>query len=265
MWSSSGSAYELLYLKKHSNLRDDQMTEGIGDRFQKETGYSRNRMPKGGLDWANKPKVYKTYPDSEKVPLPQPLGGEMAFDRILRTRRSIRQFTNEPLSLDHLSYLLWATTGIQRIEMDYEFRTVPSAGALFPIETYVMANRVTDVQKGLYHYSIRDHQLETLKIGDFTLDMANAALGQVMVRDAQATFIWTAVLERSKWKYKQRAYRYIYLDSGHMGQNLALAAVSLNLGSCQIGALFDEEVNALLDLDEKNETAVYMTVVGHPR
>jgi SagB-type dehydrogenase family enzyme len=86
-----------------------------------------------------------------------------------------------------------------------------------------------------------------------------------MVRDAQAVFIWTAVLERSKWKYKQRAYRYIYLDCGHMGQNLALAAVSLGLGSCQIGALFDEEVNGLLDLDEQSETVVYMSVVGHPR
>jgi SagB-type dehydrogenase family enzyme len=241
------------------------MTEGIGDIFQKETAYNRLRMPKGGLDWANKPKVYKSYPNSQKIELPEASGGEMPFDRIIKARKSIRQFSSESLSLDHLSYLLWATTGIQRIEMDYEFRTVPSAGALYPIETYVMANNVADVQKGLYHYSIKDHNLETLKIGDLALPMAKAALGQVMVRDAQATFIWTAVLERSKWKYKQRAYRYIYLDSGHIGQNLALAAVSLDLGSCQIGALFDEEVNVLLNLDGESETVVYMSVVGHPR
>jgi SagB-type dehydrogenase family enzyme len=241
------------------------MTDGIGDRFQKETSYNRHKMPVGGLDWANKPKIYKTYPNSEKVVLPQPVGGEMTLDHTIKKRKSMRQFSSKPLSLDHLSYLLWSTSGVQRIEMDYEFRTVPSAGALYPIESYVMPNNVSDIQKGIYHYSIKDHFLETIKLGEFATKMAEAALGQVMVRDAQAVFIWTAVLERSKWKYKQRAYRYIYLDCGHMGQNLALAAVSLGLGSCQIGALFDEEVNGLLDLDGQSETVVYMSVVGHPR
>jgi SagB-type dehydrogenase family enzyme len=239
--------------------------EGIGDRFQRETSYSRYRMPKGGLDWAIKPKIYKTYPDSKKVPLPKPAGGEIGLDKILRERKSIRQFSNEPLSSDHLSYLLWASTGIQRIEMDYEFRTAPSAGALYPIETYVMSNKVSGIEKGIYHYSIRDHVLDTLRLGDFSTEMAKAALGQVMVRDAQSVFIWTAVLQRSKWKYKQRAYRYFYLDCGHIGQNLALAAVSLGLGSCQIGALYDEEVNDLLNIHEENETVVYLSVVGHPR
>jgi SagB-type dehydrogenase family enzyme len=241
------------------------MTQGIGDRFQKETSYSRYRMPIGGLDWANKPKVYKTYPDSKTVKLPEPVGGDLILDNIIKQRKSVRQFSSESLTLDHLSYLLWATTGIQRIEMDYEFRTVPSAGALYPIETYVMANNVSNIPKGIYHYSIRDHNLETVKSGEYATKMAEAALGQVMVRDAQAVFIWTAVLERSKWKYKQRAYRYIYLDSGHIGQNLALVAVSLGLGSCQIGALFDEEVNALLNLHGESETVVYMSVVGHPK
>jgi SagB-type dehydrogenase family enzyme len=265
MWNSSGSVYELLYTKGNSYSSGDKMTEGIGDRFQKETSYSRYKMPKGGLDWASKPKIYKIYPDAEKVALPQPVGSDMTLDKIIKKRKSMRRFSSEPLSPEHLSYLLWSSTGIQRIENDYEFRTVPSAGALYPIETYVMPNNVSDIQKGIYHYSIRDNFLETIKLGDFATKMAEAALGQVMVRDAQAVFIWTAVLERSKWKYKQRAYRYFYLDCGHIGQNLALAAVSLGLGSCQIGALFDEEVNSLIDIDEKTETAIYMSVVGHPR
>jgi SagB-type dehydrogenase family enzyme len=243
----------------------ENMTEGIGDRFQKETSYNRYKMPQGGLDWANKPEIFKTYPISEKVALPPPAGGEMTLDNIIRKRKSVRQYSKEPLSIEHLSYLLWSTTGIARIEMDYEFRTVPSAGALYPIESYVMPNNVTGIQKGIYHYSIRDHYLETVKLGDFAIKMAEAALRQVMVRDAQAVIIWTAVCARSKWKYKQRAYRYIYLDCGHMGQNLALAAVSLGMGSCQIGALFDDEVNDLLDLDGQSETVVYMSVVGHPR
>jgi SagB-type dehydrogenase family enzyme len=265
MWNFSGYAYELLYFQLYSITQDSEIMEGIGDRFQKETSYRRHKMPKGGLDWTNKPKIYKTYPDSIKIPLPQPSGGEMILDNVIKKRKSIRQFSNETLSIEHLSYLLWASTGIQRIEMDYEFRCAPSAGALYPIETYVMLNNVSGIKKGIYHYSIKNHYLETMKIGDFSIDMAKSALDQVMVRDAQAVFIWTAVLQRSKWKYKQRAYRYLYLDCGHIGQNLALAAVSLGLGSCQIGALFDEEVNALLDIDEKKETTIYMSVVGHPR
>jgi hypothetical protein len=135
------------------------MTEGIGDRFQKETSYNRYKMPSGGLDWANKPKIYKNYTESDKVALPKPIGGDMKLDHIIKKRKSIRQFSSEPLSLDHLSYLLWSTSGIHRIEMDYEFRTVPSAGALYPIESYVMPNNVSDIQKGIYHYSIKDHSL----------------------------------------------------------------------------------------------------------
>jgi SagB-type dehydrogenase family enzyme len=241
------------------------MSEGIGDRFQRETSYHRNRMPRGGLDWDNKPEIYKTYPGRKRIALPKPKGMDLSLDVILKSRKSIRHFSKEPLSMEHVSYLLWATTGIQRVEQGYEFRTVPSAGALYPIETYILANNVSGFEPGIYHYAIQDHQLESLNVGEFGTRMARGALDQAMVRDGQAVFVWTAVLERSKWKYKQRAYRYIYLDCGHMGQNLALAAVGLGLGSCQIGALFDDEVNSLLGVDGKEETVVYMSVVGHPR
>jgi SagB-type dehydrogenase family enzyme len=241
------------------------MARGIGDQFQKETGYSRHKMSRGGLDWDSKPDIYKTYPDCEKITLPKPEGGLLPLDTILKGRHSIRRFSKDPLSSEHLSYLLWAATGIQRVEGGYEFRTAPSAGALYPIETYVMVNNVEDMEEGIYHYSIHDHALELLRKGEYGAQMAKAALGQVMVRDAQAVFIWTAILQRSRWKYGQRAYRYIYLDSGHIGQNLALAAVALELGSCQIGALYDGEVNALLGVDGAEETVVYMSVAGHPR
>jgi SagB-type dehydrogenase family enzyme len=85
-----------------------------------------------------------------------------------------------------------------------------------------------------------------------------------MCRDAPGAFVWTAIFERSKWKYKQRAYRYVYLDAGHIAQNLALAATSIGLGSCQIGAIFDDEVNAIIGVDGINESAIYLSVVGHP-
>ncbi|KYK36773.1 MAG: hypothetical protein AYK18_01875 [Theionarchaea archaeon DG-70] len=241
------------------------MTEGIGDRFQKETKYSRNRMLSGGLDWSEKPELYKVYADTLKVELP-PLDTAtlLPFNEILKRRKSIRQFSGTPVSMTHLSYLLWASAGIQRKERGYEFRTAPSAGALYPVETYVVINNVESLEKGVYHYSVKHHFLEQLKRGDFSREITLAALGQRMCRECAVVFVWTAVFNRSKWKYKQRAYRYIYLDAGHIGQNLGLASVGLGLGCCHIGALFDDEVNAILDVDGSEESALYMTVVGHP-
>ena len=115
---------------------------------------------------------------------------------------------------------------------------------------------------GIYHYAVETHDLEQLKQGDFRAAIARAALDQEIAYFANVVFVWTAIFERSKWKYKQRAYRYIYLDAGHCAQNVALGAVALGLGSCQIGALYDDEANALLGVDGLTESTIYMTVVG---
>jgi SagB-type dehydrogenase family enzyme len=147
----------------------------------------------------------------------------------------------------------------------YALRTAPSAGALYPIETYVIVHAVETIAPGIYHYDVRAHALEQIKTGDFRLAVAQAALDQDMAYEAGLVFVWTALFQRSKWKYGQRAYRYVYLDAGHIAQNVALAAVALGLGSCQIGALYDDEVNALLGVDGKTESTIYMTVVGNLR
>jgi len=104
--------------------------------------------------------------------------------------------------------------------------------------------------------------LDELRRGDLRREITQAALGQDMCATAAAVFVWSAVFERCKWKYGQRAYRYIYLDAGHIAENLALATVSLNLGSCEIGALFDDEVNAILGIDGEQESTILMAVVG---
>jgi SagB-type dehydrogenase family enzyme len=161
-----------------------------------------------------------------------------------------------------LSRLLWAAQGVTRQVQGYAFRTAPSAGALYPIETYVVVHRVDGLEPGVYHYSVLNHALEQLEVGDFRLLTARAALDQRIAHDADAVFIWTAVFTRSKWKYGQRAYRYVYLDAGHIAQNVALAAVAQGVGSCQIAALYDDEANALLGVDGQEESTVYMTVVG---
>ena len=240
--------------------------QGIGDRFQRQTAYERGDLRGGRLDWSSKPPTYKRYPEAPKVPLSEPAteGGAPLWDA-LRQRRSERRFEDAPLELSDLSQLLWAAQGITRQSRGVDFRTAPSAGALYPVETYLVIHDVEGLDAGVYHYDVRRHQLDQLRVGDFQIAVARAALDQRMAARSNVVFVWTAVFPRSKWKYKQRAYRYVYLDAGHIAQNLALAAVALDLGSCQIAALYDQEANELLGVDGVEESTIYMTVVGKPR
>jgi len=240
--------------------------DDTGDRFQHETKYEPGKIPRHKLDFSSQPDLYKEYPQAQKIELPafEPVR-PMSLDKSLRQRKSIRDFQDRSISKGQLGYLLWASTGIQRIEQGYEFRTAPSAGALYPIETYVIANNIKSLEPGVYHYSIRSHQLEQLEQQDQRQQIAAAALGQGMCATAAAVFVWSAVFERCKWKYGQRAYRYIYLDAGHIAENLALAAVSLNLGTCEIGALYDGQVNAVIGIDGIEESTIYMAAVGMPQ
>jgi SagB-type dehydrogenase family enzyme len=235
----------------------------IGDNFQKQTKFQRDKMSGKGLDWSVKPELYKEYPESHIIELPEvhPLTDTSLYEAI-KNRKSIRSFKNKEISKEILSYLLWSSTGISRKKQDFEFRTAPSAGALYPIETYLLINNVEDVKPGIYHYSNKNHNLELLKEGDYAVEIAEAALGQKMCADSSVVFIWTAIFQRMKWKYRQRAYRYIYLDAGHIAENLALSATSLELGSCQLGALYDDELNEIIGVDGTDESVIYMSAVG---
>jgi SagB-type dehydrogenase family enzyme len=239
------------------------MAEGIGDRFQGETKYIRDKLPAGYLDLRKKPGPYKVYPDAPKVKLPKPAGaGGMPIWEAVGRRRSVRDFRSSPLSATDLSQLLWASQGVTKVIGEYALRSVPSAGALYPIETYLSVQLVEGIEPAIYHYGVREHELELLRRGDFREAVSEAALDQGFLAEAAVVFAWTAVFARSKWKYKERAYRYVYLDAGHIAQNVALAAVALGLGSCQIAALYDDEVNAILGVDGKEESIVYMTALG---
>ena len=217
------------------------------------------------LNWSEKPELYKKYLSSRTIQLPsEAQQTKMHLSEILHERKSVREFSSKPLSLTDLAFLLWSSTGVQRVENGYEFRTVPSAGALYPTETYIAVNNVEALECGIYHYNIKNHLLEEVKTGSFGEELAHAALNQKMCINASVVFIWTAIFQRSKWKYSQRAYRYIYLDTGHVAENLALAAVSVNIGSCEIGAFFDDEINSLVGVDGKEESTILLCAVGHP-
>ncbi|MBN2357352.1 SagB/ThcOx family dehydrogenase [candidate division KSB1 bacterium] len=236
---------------------------GIGERFQQETKYNRRDLGRYAIDWSNQPDIYKEYPQAPKVALKVPiLEGGRPIWQVLRERRSVRRFKGGAVTKAELSQLLWAAQGISHSAGGYQFRTAPSAGALYPIETYLAVHRVQGVDAGLYHYAVRLHALEQLRMGDYRQAAAQAALDQRMAHDAGLIFLWTAIFQRSVWKYRQRAYRYVYLDAGHIAQNVALAATALGLGSCQIAALYDEEANVLLGVDGEEESVIYMTVVG---
>ena len=237
-----------------------------GDNFQHLSKYSRESLGGMSLAWDRKPPLYKEYPpEMERVSLDEPdRSGGKPFFELLQTRRSERNYKTNPLSKEVLSQVIWAAQGITMATRHHQFRTAPSAGALYPVETYCLINRVADMKPGVYHYQVPDHALVLLKEGNYGAELARAALGQAMIRDAAFVLVWSAIVERSKWKYDQRAYRYIYMDAGHIAQNAALAAVSLGLGSCQIGAFFDEEVNSVIEVDGEAETAIYMTTIGAP-
>jgi SagB-type dehydrogenase family enzyme len=246
---------------EEKKMKKREGEEGTGDMFLRGTKYRRGHLPGGYLDWATKPETYKRYPSAPRVHLAPPQGeGGAPLWETMKCRRSVRDFKDEPLSKAGLSQLLWAAQGIT--DPLSGFRTAPSAGALYPVETYLVVNFVEDVDPGVYHYAVETHELEQLRKGDFRLQIARAALDQEMAYLANVVFVWTAVFERSKWKYKQRAYRYVCLDAGHIAQNVALAAVALNRESCQVGAFYDDEVNALVGVDGVEESVIYMTVVG---
>ncbi|MFO7697985.1 MAG: SagB/ThcOx family dehydrogenase [Anaerolineae bacterium] len=238
----------------------------VGARYQRETGYTRNGLPGGRLDMATRPVGHKEYPGAPRVALPAPevAGGEGLW-ALLQGRRSVRVYDGKPLSVAELSQLLWATDGATGQAGSTLLRTAPSAGALYPIETYVAVHAVDGIPQGLYHYQVREHALAQLTTGDQRLAVSAAALDQGMAADADVVLIWSAVFGRTTWKYKQRGYRYVYLDAGHIAQNAALAAVALGLGSCQIAALYDDEANALMGLDGESESVIYMTAVGRER
>ncbi len=236
----------------------------IGDAFQIKTAYQRGRLPSRKLVLSDRPSTHKTYPETVRFSLPPPetAGGKGLWEA-LRQRRSERRYSDKPLSQQDLSQLLWATQGVTAQHRSLALRTAPSAGALYPIETYAVVHSVEDLPAGVYHYHIVSHALEQIEVGNFRTAAAAAALDQSFAGSSALLLIWTAVFDRSKWKYGQRAYRYIYLDAGHIAQNTALAAVALGLGSCQIAALYDDEANRLLHVDGEGESTVYMTAVGH--
>ncbi|PKN78432.1 MAG: hypothetical protein CVU48_08425 [Candidatus Cloacimonetes bacterium HGW-Cloacimonetes-1] len=185
----------------------------------------------------------------------------------IEQRRSLRKYATEGLSAEELSFLLWATTWARDFrsneKIEITLRNVPSAGARHPFETYLLIRNVKGIKPGLYYYHPIKHclilQSELESIED---KISEGCFRQPMVNDAAVVFIWTAVPYRTSWRYGQRGYRYLYLDAGHVGQNLHLAAEAVNGGACMIGAYLDEMMDECIGVDGNFEFVIYIATVG---
>jgi len=173
-------------------------------------------------------------------------------------RRSVRRYSKEAITLNDLSQLLWAAQGITSGE---GFRTAPSAGALYPLEVYVVAGNVDGLAGGVYRYRVDGHTLQRIRDGDLRGNLSECALKQTQITDASVDIVFAAVFERSTAKYGERGVRYAYIEAGHAAQNVYLQAESLGLGVCAVGAFYEQEVSELLALPG-DETPIYILTVG---
>ncbi len=194
------------------------------------------------------------------IELPKPrLDSEASLEQVLKTRRSVRSFLPEPLSLVELSQLLWATQGIS----SQRLRTVPSAGALYPLEVHVVVGKVTGLESGVYRYHPRKHGLEKTVAGDVREPLASAAYGQSWIGEAAIALVVSGVYKRTTAKYGERGVRYVHMEAGHAAQNLYLQAEALGLGTTTVGAFTDGQVKRLLHMREEEQPLSIMPV-GRP-
>jgi len=215
------------------------------------------------------PQAPKEHPHAPLLRLPEPALPDVSLGSVLAGRASCRRFASDPLDLGRLATVLAAAYGVSgrflvgRTELME--RPVPSGGGLYPLELYVLASRVEGVTPGVHHYAPLLHGLE--HIVDEAVPQQSIArlfLGQPYVGEAAAVVVLTAVLRRSLVKYRDRGYRYVLFEAGHVAQNLNLAATACDLGSCNLGGFFDDHVADLLDVDPDEEVPLYAVAVGVP-
>ena len=191
--------------------------------------------------------------------LPEPrYDGNISVEQAILQRRSVRAYTDEPLSLDEVSQLLWAAQGITDPN---GFRTAPSAGGTYPLNVYLVTGNTTDLGAGIYRYEPSGHVLERVVAGDMRAELASAALGQDCVRDGAINIVLTGIYERTTERYGERGIRYVHMEAGHAAQNVYLQAAALNLGTVVVGAFHDDQVREILGIDKK-EHPLYIIPVG---
>lgn len=195
--------------------------------------------------------------EQKEILLPQPQRkGKTSLEETLQKRRSIRKYKNEPLSLKDVAQILWASQGIT----EGDHRTVPSAGALYPIEIYLVVKNVQGVAEGVYCYDQKDHKLVSIAGGDFNKTLAEVAANQEWIEDSAAILLISADFEKTTQKYGERGKQYVWMEAGHSAQNVYLQAISLELGTVSVGAFDERRVQKILNLPENILPLVIMPI-----
>jgi len=237
--------------------------EFLTDRLRKRFDFSRSDQSR----LVKEPPFQKPHgPDEVMIELPgrDDWSGlcRSNLAEVISSRRSRRKFHPDPLSLEELSFLLWATQGIRDPEIHY-FRNVPSAGARHSFETYLAIGNVDGIEAGLYRYLPKEHSILQLKKDKYiTMKTAASSFGQMFIGTSALVFIWAAVPYRMEWRYGPAAHRVIAFDVGHVCQNLYLAAEGIGAGTCGIGAYDQEKMDELIGVDGEDEFTIYLAPVG---
>jgi SagB-type dehydrogenase family enzyme len=198
-------------------------------------------------------------PSSDTTPMPTPVfDSKTSVETAIFKRRSLRDYSKQAITLTEISQLLWAAQGIT--EPDGGYLSAPSAGALYPLEIYIIVGNVEELTPGIYKYQPFRHELIRVAEGDVRKALSKAALGQDWVKDGAVVLLISAVYERITGKYRDRGIRYVHMEAGHAAQNVFLQAVSLNLGTVVVGAFHDDEVKKVMKLAEDEEPLCLMPV-----
>lgn len=242
------------------------MTDTIGKQFMIQTSIP-HLSPSEQSQKIPQPPLESPAPAGQLISLPRPEEidlGHVDLRAAIENRRSLRQYSEDALSLQELSFLLWCTQGVKKVtRLPATLRTVPSAGARHAIDTILLVNRVSGLEPGLYRFMAIDHALVKLEVSsNITEQVTVACQHQGHVASSAVTFIWVAALERMRWRYGQRSYRYLLLDAGHICQNLYLAAEAISCGVCAIAAYDDDGLNRVLNLDGEEQFVVYVGSLG---
>jgi SagB-type dehydrogenase family enzyme len=243
------------------------MTDSIGERFMSESRYENMGETAQSRKLPQPPLELPWDENIELIPLPAPSDihlPESDLRTIIEQRKTIRAYSDQVLQKDELAYLLWCTQGVKSVsERPVLMRTVPSAGARHPFETYLLVNRVEGMEPGLYRYISTRHALIAVNLRvDIAEKITHACLDQKHVLRSAVSFLWDAVAERTCWRYGDRGYRYMHLDAGHICQNLYLAAESIGCGVCAIAAFNDVLLNEAVGLDGSREFIIYAASLG---
>ncbi len=240
--------------------------EILKDTLRKRTDFSQTDQNQG----IPGPPFQKPYdPKARRVKLCTPLEWndvvmDLKLDQIIRERKSIRKYTAKPLSLEELSFLLWATQGIRKVANNSTaYRNVPSAGARHSFETYLFVNNVENLEPALYRFLPLENELLFLRqVPDVRLRLSDAAFNQKFIGLGAVTFVWSCIPYRMEWRYGPTAYRVILIDVGHVCQNLYLGCQAVGAGTCAVAAYDQEAMDELVELDGNDEFAVYLAPVG---